>query len=129
MNGRPWSGWLDDAAEMVNLRRQLVESELKQDRQSMVRFVVIATPALVLAVCGLSLLLWLLLWNAAQSTSWSVTATFLVAAIALIIAGSVVTVLAWRKLNRELCLLRDSMAELREDIEWLRSSASSAISE
>ena len=113
---RSWS----ELTEMISLRRQLAEAEIRSDVALARRVVIVGGIGLVVVLCGLPVLLVSLAlqfenWIGADSPFWSIFF-----GIGLVAAGALTIWTVWRRFRHEFLGLRESMAELKEDLIWLR---------
>ena len=113
---RSWS----ELTEMISLRRQLAEAEIRSDVALARWVVVVGGIGLVVVLCGLPVLLVSLAlqfenWIGADSHFWSI---FL--GIVLVVAGALTMWTVWQRFRHEFLGLRESLGELKEDLVWLR---------
>ena len=110
--------------EMLQARRELAELELKSDVASSKRLAVFAGIGAIIALTSLPLFAgtfaeWL-------HTCWPKYEVFGVnmwhptVAAALLLAGTLLAWSGYRRFRREFLGFRESLEEVREDIEWLR---------
>ena len=112
-----------ELAHMIQLRRELAELEFRHDRALVKRFLMVGGTAAVLVVCGLSLLLTAAAWRLGQVTEFSPGAWLFFFGAVLVLPGTVAIVLSIRRLRAEFCGLRNTLAELHEDLVWIREWA------
>lgn len=109
-----------EATQSLQLRRELAELELGHDRILLQRFAGFGGVAIALIVIGTSLLLVTAAWELAAITQLSFTAWLALLGAACLVPGSWVLWRSIRTVRREFCGLRGTLAELREDLAWLR---------
>ncbi len=109
-----------DAVEGLQVRRELLEVEVRHDVRSIRRLVVVGGIGLVLVLTGIPVLLVAAAQQLARTTSLGITVWSLILAAAVIGPGSIVLIVAIRHFRREFSGLHHSLAELHEDILWLR---------
>jgi len=113
-----------DAADMLQARRQLAEMEIRADVASSKRLAIAGGTGLVLALTGLPVLTVLLAagLNAVVPLSGEdgLNWWLLVLGAVFVLAGTVVMVWAWRRFRSDFTGLKESLAELKEDVVWLR---------
>ncbi len=121
------AGWRHDLAEfkgelgrMLQLRRDLATLEFNHDRQLLRRCAIIGGCGAALLLTTLPLLLQLVADKLAENSSLSVVGWTLILAGALGSLGLCLVIVARRKLRSELRALRDTRAELDEDLIWLQ---------
>jgi uncharacterized membrane protein YqjE len=123
----PWSSAVQqtasELARAIQLRRELAELELRHDRVVLRRFLSVGGIALALVACGLSLLLTAAADELARATDIRPAAWLSFFGAVLVLPGTVAIVLSVRRLRAEFCGLRNTLAELREDLVWLREWA------
>lgn len=113
---RAWS----EMSEMVALRRRLAESELRSDLAASKQLAWSVGIGVVAALTGLSVLVMSLAafadrqWNFAFP--WFSTA----AGGALLVGGLLFAWAAWWRFRRNFLGFQQSLAELKEDLVWLR---------
>ena len=112
-----------ELARMIQLRRDLAELEVRHDRALVKRFLIVGGTAAVLVVCGLPLFLTAAALGLAQSTDIGTAVWLSFFGAVLVLPGTVAIVLSVRRLRAEFCGLRNTLAELREDLVWLREWA------
>jgi uncharacterized membrane protein YqjE len=112
---RSWT----DVSEMLSLRRQLAEMELRSDLASAQRFGIVGGTALAFAVAGIAVVAVAVAgyFDALLKLSfpWITIATGAV----LLIGGALAAVVAWYRFRSKLLLFEHSRAELAEDLLWL----------
>ena len=79
---------------------------------------------LLLVLCGLPLLLTAAALGLAQVTDLGAAVWLCFFGAVLVLPGIVAIVLSVRRLRAEFCGLRNTLAELREDLVWIREWAS-----
>lgn len=109
-----------EATQSLSLRRELAELELGHDRVLLRRFACFGGVAVALIVIGVSLLLVTAAWELSTVTQQSFTAWLVLLGAACLVPGSWVLWRSVRTLRREFCGLRGTLAELREDLAWVR---------
>ncbi len=107
-------------AQMIQLRRELAALELQHDRALVRRVLLVGGAAALLVVCGLTLLLTAAALCLAQATNAQPTVWLFILGAVLALPGAVAIGLSVRRVRAEFCGLRNTLAELREDLEWLR---------
>jgi uncharacterized membrane protein YqjE len=118
---RDLQGAWSDVAEMFELRRRLAELEIKSDIAASRRLAVFGGIGAVLALAGLPIVLMTLAAYAdAHWTNVSFPWISLASGAALLVAGALLMLAAWRRFRYEFLGLRETLAELREDVVWLR---------
>jgi uncharacterized membrane protein YqjE len=105
---------------MVQLRRELAALEIGHDRALLRRFLLVGGPAAVLTLVGAPLLLLAAARAVAHTLGWDETLSILAAGALFTLPGAVMLILAIRKLRAQFCALRGTLAELNEDLVWLR---------
>ena len=109
---------LADAAELLQVRLELLGLEAREDIGQLLTLGVQAALAVVLLSFGLiflALFLTVMLWDSQRLLALGIFTT------AFLGVGAVLTLLAWQRLRRGLRLFRASIQELRADRERLRS--------
>lgn len=123
-NSSPWiqrlSSMIGELGRMVHLRRELAELELHHDYRNIRRLAVVGGLSLGFVFLGLSLLC-----SAAAHTLTALTeiraVTWMVGlGLALILPAICILALGIKKFRAEIRLFRGTLAELREDVAWLR---------
>lgn len=108
---------LADAAELVQVRLELLSLEAREDIAQLLTLGVQAALAVVLLSFGLiflALFLTVMLWDSQRLLALGIFST------AFLGGGAVLALLAWQRLRRGLRLFRASIQELRADRERLR---------
>ena len=108
---------LADAAELVQVRLELLSLEAREDIGQLLTLGVQAALAVVLLSFGLiflALFLTVMLWDSQRLLALGSFST------AFLGGGAVLALLAWQRLRRGLRLFRASIQELRADRERLR---------
>ncbi len=113
-----------ELARMMQLRRDLADLEIRHDRALVKRFLIVGGTAAVLVLCGLPLLLTSAALRLAQVTDLKAAVWLSFFGAVLVLPGIVALVLSVRRLRAEFCGLRSTLAELREDLVWIREWAS-----
>ena len=117
-----------DAAEMLQLRRELVEMEVRSDIASSKRLGITGGVGLVLTLTGLPVLAVLASSGLNRLMPLGKDGTFngwlLIVGSLLVAGGFAAMHAAWRRFRRDFLGLKESAAELKEDIAWLREWAS-----
>jgi uncharacterized membrane protein YqjE len=112
---RSWS----DLGEMLALRRELAELELRSDLNRARRFGIFGGVALSLAIAGVAVVAAAVAnhFDAlfAHAFPWITVATGAV----LLVGGSLAAAVAWYRFRSRLLLFEQSRAELAEDLLWL----------
>lgn len=109
-----------DAVENLQVRRELLELEVRHDVRSIRRLVIVGGIGLILIVIGLPVLLLAMAHQLAEVTSWNIIIWSLILAAAVIVPGGIVLVGAIGRFRHEFSGLHHSLAELHEDMLWLR---------
>ena len=109
-----------DAVANLQVRRELLELEVRHDVRSIRRLVIVGGIGLILIVIGLPILLLATAHQLAEVTSWNLITWLLILAAAVIVPGGIVLVGAISRFRREFSGLHHSLAELHEDMLWLR---------
>ena len=110
----------DDLGRMVQLRAELVRSELKTDATSARRLAVVAGIGGLALLTGLPLAV---LLAGEQLALWlDVDRRWVLGGVAglLIVGGPILAWTAWRRFRRQVIALEQTRAELREDWLWCR---------
>ncbi len=109
---------LGDAAELLQVRLELLSLEAREDIGQLLTLGVQAALAVVLLAFGLiflALFLTVVLWDTQRLLALGIFTTGFLG------GGVVLALLAWQRLRRGLRLFRSSIEELRADRERLRS--------
>ena len=109
---------LGDAAELLQVRLELLSLEAREDIGQLLTLGVQAALAVVLLALGLiflALFLTVVLWDTQRLLALGIFTTGFLG------GGVVLALLAWQRLRRGLRLFRSSIEELRADRERLRS--------
>ncbi len=109
-----------DALQMLQLRRELAELEIRHDASAGRRLAIVGGAGTVLILSSLplwlnSLAIGLSTWTSVSHVVW----LLLLAAFSFSV-GVAVTWSAYRRFRREFSGLRGTLAELNEDVIWLR---------
>ncbi len=117
---RQLSGFATEVQQMLRARAELLGLELQAARASGTRLAVALivgslSALIALPVAAVALAFQIARWFELDSLSllWIFTAVLLIVAAGLIFGG-------WRRYRREFTGLEDSIAELHEDMVWLR---------
>ncbi len=110
-------------AEMLSARRELAELEVRTDVASAKRLAVGGAIGAVLALCGLPLLLVAAAETLAVQFGHDHLGWLLGLGIAAIVIGLLIVWRAWRRFRTSFIGLEQSLAELKEDLAWLREWA------
>jgi uncharacterized membrane protein YqjE len=113
-----------ELARMIQLRRDLADLEIRHDRALVKRFLLVGGTAALLVLCGLPLLLTAAALGLAQVTDLGAVGWLSFFGAVLVLPGAVALVLSVRGLRSEFCGLSNTLAELREDLVWIREWAS-----
>jgi len=121
--GHDIRGLMSNLTEMLQARRELAELELKADVASSKRLAVVAGVGAVIALTSLPLFAGTLAqvlhacwpFEIASVNMWLPTLAAL-----LLLAGAVLAWSGYRRFRHEFIGFRQSLEEVREDIEWLR---------
>lgn len=113
--GRAWS----EVVEMLKLRRELAEAEIRSDLAVGRRLAIVGGLGLLVATTGLPVLVVSLSSLLETWLSISPHVLTLLLGATLLGAGLLVAVGAWRRSRREFLGLRQSLDELKEDLVWL----------
>lgn len=114
---RSLAGELD---RMVRLRRELAELELRHDYRNMRRLAVVGGLGIGLMLIGLSLLCSAAAHKLAVVTNLSVQSWMAIVGAALVLPGICMLTLGIKRFRAEIRLFRGTLAELHEDVVWLR---------
>ena len=121
---RPWGPALQQLAGELNqslqTRRELAELEIGHDRSLLRRFAMVGGAATGVLLIGVSLLLTAAAWELSQVTDLSFATWLTLLGIVLCVPGSLALARGIHTLRTEFCGLRGTLAELREDLAWLR---------
>jgi cobalamin biosynthesis protein CobD/CbiB len=109
-----------ELARMLQLRRELATLEFQHDRRLIRRFLLAGGVAAWLILSGCPLWLTAVALALSQVTTLSAVAWLSLGGVVLVLPGALLLVLATRQLRREFRGLHDTLAELREDLEWVR---------
>lgn len=112
----PWS----DLAEMLQLRQELAETEIKSDLAASKRLVIAGGIGGVAVVTALPLLLAVVSTRIDNYFQFSFPWTACCLSLLLLIVGGLIGWSAWRRFRCEFLGLRESIQELQEDLVWLR---------
>ncbi len=112
-----------ELSRMLELRRKLATLEFTHDYQLLRRNVIGGGIGVVMAMTGLPLLLQAAARQMGSVTSLSVTAWTLLFGTVLLALGTLLLGLAFRKTRSGFCGLQGTLAELNEDLIWLREWA------
>ena len=113
------SAWTD-IRDLVLLRRQLVEQELRSDVLTARRLGVLGGCGLGFSLTGLTVVVVMLLLQLGVSQQWSHYWWAVGVGAVLVLLGLAICGIAWTRFKRDFTGLRDSIAELKEDLLWLR---------
>ncbi len=119
---------LAELAEMFTLRRKLAEHELRGDLATSKRLGILGALGVAALVIGVAVLVAALAisfdlrlnLSAEELPSFPIPWTSLATAAVLIVIGALMIWSAWRGFRRDISGMRESIAELREDLVWLR---------
>ncbi len=111
---------LSDLSEMLTLRRQLAEAEIRHDLAVTKRLAIVGGMGAMTAIIGLPILLVALSLQLEAHFQlehhwWTVGLGAL-----LLIAGLLTLLAAYRRFRRDFVGLEESITELKEDLVWLR---------
>ncbi len=109
-----------DLREMLRLRWQLARLEIDAAAGAGKRLAVVLAAAAAMALTAMPLLAAALAEILDGQLGISHVAWLTILAAALLVAGAVTGLLAWRHFRRRLVGLEESLEELREDAVWLR---------
>ncbi len=109
-----------DLQEMAALRWQLALLELKAGAAAVKRLAVVLAVSAVMGVCGLSVLAVFAADVLDGLCGISRSGWLLLFGLALLLGGAAAAYLAWRRFRRRFTGLEQSLAELREDVVWIR---------
>ena len=112
----PWA----DLVDMLQLRQELAEAEIKSDLRASKRFVFLGGLGLATVVTALPLLLTVVSAQIDAVYQFSFPWTACCLGLFLLFVGSLIGWTAWRRFRAEFLGLRDSIQELQEDLVWLR---------
>jgi len=108
-----------DLRDMLELRRQLAEAEIRSDVVSTKRFTIVGGAGIVIALTALPLLVGVVTSRIDAACEFSFPWTTVGVAGLLLLLGSFVGWSAWRRFRYEFLGLRESRQELQEDLRWL----------
>jgi sirohydrochlorin ferrochelatase len=111
---------LSDLSEMLDLRRQLAEAEIRHDLTVTKRLAIVGGMGAMAAFIGLPILLVALSLQLEahfqlDHHGWTVGLGSL-----LLFAGLITLLTAYRRFRRDFVGLEESIAEFKEDLVWLR---------
>ncbi|MFO7903545.1 MAG: phage holin family protein [Planctomycetota bacterium] len=109
-----------ELGRMVHLRRELAELELHHDYRNIRRLAVVGGLGLGFVLIGLSLLSSAAAHKLAAVTDVSAQGWMTGLGLVLILPGICILALGIKKFRADLRLFRGTVAELREDVAWLR---------
>ncbi|MCH8923749.1 MAG: phage holin family protein [Planctomycetes bacterium] len=112
---RDVQGGLRDLRAMLAARWALGRLEIDVAVGQLKRLAIVLTSAAVLILTALPVLIVALARSLPHST-----AILWFAGGALLLLGAIAGLIAWRRFRREFSPLEDSLAELHEDVTWLR---------
>ena len=120
-----WRRMFRDVAEMFTLRHQLAALEVRNDLVQFKRFVIVGVLGLVQCTAGMAVLAvlighWLDSWLASSTSLSDPAWGSFTLGVALMLSGTATTYRGWHRFQREFSGLRESIAEFREDVAWLR---------
>ncbi|MHB8861793.1 MAG: phage holin family protein [Pirellulaceae bacterium] len=115
-----------ELAQAIQLRRELVDLELRHDRVVLTRFLLVGGIAAAMVLCGVPLLLTAAAQELAQGTQLDLSAWLTLLGTGLVVPGTVALMLGIRRLRGEFCGLQNTLAELREDVIWMQEWATAA---
>lgn len=110
----------DEAAQSLQLRRELAELELGHDRALLTRFACVGGVAMSLVIVGVTLLLVMAAWELSQITALSFSAWLALLGTVTLVPGAFWLARSVLRVRQEFCGLRGTLAELREDLAWWR---------
>jgi hypothetical protein len=117
---RIWS----DLTEMFALRRQLAEEEIRGNVAAARRLAIVGGAAAVLAMTGLpvAIVALAMVLDVHLDDRYDATVAWALTGLgsASLILGLATLRAAWRRFRRDFVGLRESLAELKEDLIWLR---------
>ena len=111
---------VDEFGRMLRLRRDLAELEIRHDYRLVRRFAVTAGVGVALTLVAVPLLLFVVAHGLEGMTRLSRVDWLLIFGLALVVPGLTISVVAVRKFRTGFCGLRSTLAELNEDLVWLR---------
>jgi hypothetical protein len=106
--------------QAIQLRRDLADLEMGHDRALLKRFALVGGISAALVLCGVPLLLTAAAVGLSQVTELGVASWLVFFGAVLVVPGAVALSLGIRKLRSEFCGLQNTLAELREDLVWVR---------
>lgn len=118
--------FLAELAEMVDLRKQLAEEEIRSDLATARRLATGGGIGAVLVLTGLPVLV---MFATGRVDAWIQSQqdqpggwpwVTLGAALVLLVGGVVALSSSWRRFRRDFLGLQESLAEIKEDLAWLR---------
>jgi uncharacterized membrane protein YqjE len=133
LSGRVWQAttgeFRRELGRMLQLRRELATLEVKHDHQLIRHCLLLGSLGAVLALAGLPLLLQIAAQGLANLTPLSATAWTLILGSTLAVPGLLLVAGAIKKFRADFRGLRDTRAELAEDLIWLHEWLPSATGE
>ena len=121
------SNWKDELrpvtaelSRMVTLRRELAALEINHDRQLTRRCLTVGLAGAILVLVALPLLLHAAADALSHITTLNATTWNVILGSALAAPGIMLLAFGLRKFRAEFCGLRGTLAELNEDLIWLR---------
>ena len=121
--GEDVDGLLEDAREFADARYQLAQLEVQQSVGAIKRVVIGSAAAGVMALVALPTMLVLLAELLATWTTWEPEIWLAILGCGLLVSAAAVFVMSRRRFQREFVGLQDTLAELKEDVVWLRELA------
>ena len=113
-------GLASDVARMVVIRRQLAESEIRSDIASARRLAIAGGIGAVAVLTGLPVLVVLLAEVLAQHLLLDRIWWLLILGTVPLVGGLLIAWRAWRRFRSDFIGLQETLAEMHEDLEWLR---------
>ena len=115
-----------EALEMLQLRRELAELEVRHDLRTGRRLLIVGGAGLVFLLSGLPLLLVAAARGLATWTNLGQTAWLLILGAVSLLWGGTVMWAAYRRFRQDFSGLEGTLAELNEDLVWLQDWTSRA---
>jgi uncharacterized membrane protein YqjE len=109
-----------ELGRMLQLRRELATLEVHHDRRLIRRCLIVGSLGAAMTLVGLPLLLQIATQQLADLTTLSAAAWTLIMGAVLLVPGLLLVARAIGKFRSDFRGLRDTLAELNEDLIWLR---------
>ncbi len=109
-----------DLGRLLALKHDLATQEIQHDVDSVRRLLILGGVGIVSALAGLPLMLTALALLMDGVLGFSAAHWAIVFSIPLLLCGAGLAKISWDRFRREFLGLRESIHELREDLNWLR---------